>query len=122
MEALWALRWKALGFVAALGFVFPADFTNHGPLVPALAKDLNITLAQAGFPTTAIFLTHGALQIPGGALADKLGAKRVVLRSLVITAMGNCLIGLCSYYYPSPKTKCRVKPADEDFERICREV
>ncbi|MGA2401759.1 MAG: MFS transporter [Syntrophobacteraceae bacterium] len=99
MEALWAQRWRALGFVAALGFVFSANFTNHGPLVPILVKDLNITLAQAGFLTTAIFLTHGALQIPGGALADKLGAKRVVLWSLVIITVGNCLIGFCSYYY-----------------------
>jgi len=84
MEPFWAQRWKALGFVTALGFVFSANYTNHGPLVPTLIKDLNITLALAGALTTAIFLTHGALQIPGGALADKLGAKRVALWSLVI--------------------------------------
>ncbi|MGA3114890.1 MAG: MFS transporter [Syntrophobacteraceae bacterium] len=99
MEVFWAQRWKALGFVTALGFVFSANYTNHGPLVPTLVKDLNITLALAGFLTTAIFLTHGALQIPGGALADKLGAKRVALWSLVIITVGNCLIGLASSYY-----------------------
>ena len=77
MEPFWAKRWKALGFVTALGFVFSANHTNHGPLVPTLIKDLNITLALAGALTTAIFLTHSALQIPGGALADKLGAKMI---------------------------------------------
>jgi len=99
MEQFWAKRWKALGFVTALGFVFSANYTNHGPLVPTLIKDLNITLALAGALTTAIFLTHGALQIPGGALADKLGAKRVALWSLVIITAGNTLIGLSDSYY-----------------------
>jgi nitrate/nitrite transporter NarK len=99
MELVWARRWKALGFVTALGFVFSANYTNHGPLVPTLVKDLGITLALAGALTTAIFLTHGALQIPGGALADKLGAKRVALWSLLIITAGNCLIGFSHSYY-----------------------
>ena len=49
MEVFWAQRWKALWFVTALGFVFSANYTNHGPLVPTLVKDLQITLAMAGF-------------------------------------------------------------------------
>jgi MFS family permease len=100
MEVFWAQRWKALWFVTALGFVFSANYTNHGPLVPTLVKDLHITLAMAGFLTSAIFLSHGALQIPGGALADKLGAKSVALWSLAIIAVGNFLIGFSDSYYP----------------------
>ena len=99
MEAFWAQRWKALWFVTALGFVFSANYTNHGPLVPTLVKDLEITLAMAGFLTTAIFLTHGVLQIPGGALADKFGAKQVALGALIIIAVGNLLIGVANSYY-----------------------
>jgi nitrate/nitrite transporter NarK len=98
-EKFWAQRWKALGFVTALGFVFSANYTNHGPLVPTLVKELNITLALAGALTTAIFLTHGILQIPGGALADKLGAKKVAQWSLVIITIGNFLIGFSNSYY-----------------------
>ena len=98
MEAFWAQRWKALWFVTALGFVFSANYTNHGPLVPTLVKDLNITLALAGFLTTAIFLSHGALQIPGGALADKLGAKKVAFWALIIITAGNVLIGFSDSY------------------------
>lgn len=98
MEVFWAQRWKALWFVTALGFVFSANYTNHGPLVPTLVKDLHITLALAGFLTTAIFLSHGALQIPGGALADKLGAKKIAFLSLLIITVGNILIGLSNTY------------------------
>jgi nitrate/nitrite transporter NarK len=99
MEVFWAQRWKALGFVTALGFVFSANYTNHGPLVPTLVKDLSITLAMAGGLTTAIFLTHAIMQIPGGALADRLGAKGVALWALVIITAGNCLIGFSNSYY-----------------------
>ncbi len=98
MEAFWAQRWKALWFVTALGFVFSANYTNHGPLVPTLVKDLHITLAMAGFLTTAIFLSHGALQIPGGALADKLGAKKIAFWALIIITAGNILIGFSDSY------------------------
>ncbi|MDA8308436.1 MAG: MFS transporter [Deltaproteobacteria bacterium] len=99
MEELWDQRWRALWFVAFLGFVFSANYTNHGPLVPTLVKQLEITFAMAGFLTTAIFLTHGALQIPGGALADKFGAKKLVTYALFIIAAGNVLIGLSNTYY-----------------------
>ncbi len=99
MEVFWAQRWKALWFITALGFVFSANYTNHGPLVPTLVKDLHITLAMAGFLTTAIFLSHGALQIPGGALADKLGPYKVALCSLGIITIGNFAIGFSNSYY-----------------------
>ena len=99
MEVFWAQRWKALGFVTALGFVFSANYTNHGPLIPTLVKQLEITFAMAGFLTTAIFLTHGALQIPGGALADKFGAKKLINFALLIIAAGNFTIGFSNSYY-----------------------
>src|SRR5208282_1988176 len=51
------------------------------------------------FLTTAIFLTHGALQIPGGALADKFGAKKLVNIALLIITAGNVIIGLSNSYY-----------------------
>ena len=76
MEVFWAQRWKALWFVTALGFVFSANYTNHGPLVPTLVKDLHITLAMAGFLTTAIFLSHGACRFPGGRWPINWGPSR----------------------------------------------
>jgi nitrate/nitrite transporter NarK len=100
MEAFWAQRWRALWFVTALGFVFSANYTNHGPLVPTLVQDLHITLALGGLLTTAIFLSHGALQVPGGALADRLGAKKVAFWALIIITVGNLIIGFCNSYYP----------------------
>lgn len=89
MEAFWARRWSALGYAALLGVVFSANYTNHGPLVSTLVKQWGISLSVAGLLTTAIFTTHGLLQIPGGALADRFGAKNVGTAGLAIIAASN---------------------------------
>ena len=97
-EQFWAQRWKALFFVGLLGFVLSANYTNHGPLIPTLVKELSITMALAGFFTTAVFFTHGLLQMPGGAFADRLGAKKVTTFGLLIITIGNFLTGFSGSY------------------------
>jgi nitrate/nitrite transporter NarK len=98
----------ALGYAMALGFVFSVNYTNHAPLVPTLVKELGITFTQAGFLTTAIFLTHGLLQIPGGNLADRLGAHGTGLLSLLIIALGNLAMGFATTYHQLITLKCMV--------------
>ena len=93
MEKFWAKRWVALVYAAMLGIVFSANYTNHGPLISTLVKEWGITMATAGFLTTAIFLTHGLLQMPGGALADKFGAKNVGTFGLAIMTIFNIAAG-----------------------------
>lgn len=97
-EQLWAQRWKALIFVALLGFILSANYTNHGPLIPTLVKELSITMALAGFFTTAVFFTHGLLQMPGGAFSDRMGAKKVAAFGLLIITIGNFLTGFSNSY------------------------
>jgi nitrate/nitrite transporter NarK len=97
-EKFWNQRWKALLWVGLLGFVLSCNYTNHGPLVPTLVKVLSITMAAAGFFTTAVFLTHGILQMPGGALSDKFGPKKVGTIGLIIIAGGNLLTGTATTY------------------------
>ncbi len=87
MEAFWARRWVALVYAALLGVVFSANYTNHGPLVPTLVKEWGISLSLGGLLTTAIFTTHGLLQIPGGALADRFGAKNIGTVGLAIITL-----------------------------------
>ena len=97
-EEFWNQRWKALLWVGLLGFVLSCNYTNHGPLVPTLVKVLSITMAAAGFFTTAVFLTHGIMQMPGGALSDKFGPKKVGTFGLIIIAGGNLLTGTAATY------------------------
>ena len=56
-------------------------------------------LRDGGVPDHRHFPTHGALQIPGGALADKFGAKKLVNFALLIITAGNFIIGFSNSYY-----------------------
>ena len=82
-----------------VGFAFSANYTNHAPLVPALTQAFGFSLALAGFLTTGIFLTHAAMQIPGGQLADRLSARRVVTIALAQVCLGNFAIAFASGYW-----------------------
>lgn len=90
-------------FACLCGFAFSSNYTNHAPLKSWLMASFNtpehvFTKAMFGFLTTAIFLTHAAMQIPGGFLADKFGAKRVMVLALIVVGIGNFGIAFSDTY------------------------
>ena len=50
-----------------------------------------VSLAAVGLLTTALFVTHLAVQIPGGRLIDRVGARTVGLAALAIVAAANAI-------------------------------
>ena len=104
-SALNSKQQKAALWCACLaGFAFSANYTNHAPLRDWLLKsfdspDAPFTKAMFGFLTTAVFLTHAIMQIPGGLLADKFGPKIVLAVALIIVCVGNFGIAFSGGYY-----------------------
>ncbi|MBI5281992.1 MAG: MFS transporter [Candidatus Solibacter usitatus] len=93
-------RWRELVCACIVGFAFAANYTNHAPMVGVLAAEFHFSLAMAGLLTTGIFVTHAAMQVPGGHLADRLGARRVVLAGLAVVAAGNLgMAGAGAYWH-----------------------
>jgi MFS family permease len=82
-----------------VAFAYSANYTNHAPLAPALMREFSFNQALAGFLTTGIFATHAGMQIPGGHLVDRLGAKRVLLFALVWVAVGNFGMAFAGAYW-----------------------
>jgi MFS family permease len=82
-----------------LAFAYSANYTNHAPLIPALRHDFGFNQALAGLLTTGIFATHAAMQIPGGHIVDRLGAKRVLLSALLWVALGNLGMAFAAAYW-----------------------
>jgi MFS family permease len=82
-----------------VAFAYSANYTNHAPLAPALMREFGFNQALAGLLTTGIFATHAAMQIPGGTLVDRLGAKRVLLCALVWVALGNLGMAFAGAYW-----------------------
>jgi MFS family permease len=82
-----------------VAFAYSANYTNHAPLALALMHEFAFNQALAGFLTTGIFATHALMQIPGGHLVDRLGAKRVLSCALVWVMLGNLGLAFAGAYW-----------------------
>ena len=87
-------QWVAIVCGCIVAFAYSANYTNHAPLALPLMREFGFNQALAGFLTTGIFATHALMQIPGGHLVDRLGAKRVLLCALAWVTLGN--LGMAS--------------------------
>lgn len=61
-----------------------------------IAKEFNLVPSQTGLIMSMFFLSYTLMQIPGGWLADKIGAKKVLLLSLGIICFFSYAFGLVS--------------------------
>jgi MFS family permease len=73
-------EYRCLATACVAGFASSANYTNHAPMVTSLVSDFHFRLAAAGLLTSGLFLTHAAMQILGGYLADRFGPKPVLVR------------------------------------------
>lgn len=72
------------------------DKTMISTAVIPIAKDFNLSTTQTGLIMSAFFLAYSCMQIPGGWLADKVGAKRILLISLASIAVTSYFFGIVS--------------------------
>src|SRR5262245_40091235 len=72
-----------------LGAAVTWDISNVGAVASTMSDAYGVSLAAVGLLTTALFVTHLAVQIPGGRLIDRIGARTVGLAALGIVAAAN---------------------------------
>ncbi len=72
--------------------------SNVGAVADPLAETYGVSLAAVGLLTTALFITHLAVQLPAGIGADRLGARTVALAACGAAAVGNLLLLLSDSY------------------------
>ena len=76
-----------------------AHFGHHGvgamlrPLMPMIRSDLGFNLTQAGYVMSAFTITNGLSQLPAGWLADRFGARLMVLLGITGVAIAGFFIG-----------------------------
>jgi MFS family permease len=75
----------------ALGATSGWNFGNLGGIASELADAYGVGLATVGLLTTAMVMTHLAIQIPGGKASDRFGPARAGALALVILSAGNAL-------------------------------
>ena len=71
-----------MGALLLTAVAISANFTNYGPLIPVLQGTLHINGGEAGLFSTLLYGGIACSYLPGGMLADRYGARRVLLVSL----------------------------------------
>lgn len=59
-----------------------------------IGKDLSLTGTETGLVLSTFFLGYALMQLPGGILADKFGAKRILLFSVITWSIFTGLTGI----------------------------
>ena len=82
------------GIVAglAVGGLLTWNVSNVGAVANPLADHYSVSLAAVGLLTTALFVTHLAVQLPAGRGADRLGSQSIALGAIAAGVAGNCLL------------------------------
>ncbi len=66
--------------------------SNVGAVADPLADTYGVSLAAIGLLTTALFVTHLAVQLPAGHGADRLGARTIALAACGAAIAGNLIL------------------------------
>jgi MFS family permease len=83
---------RAIAAGVALGAAAGYNIANLGPAADVLAAHYDVRLGAIGFLTTALFVTHLAMQIPGGKLVDEHGARMLGMVALGVVVLGNLFL------------------------------
>lgn len=85
-----------LSALALAAVATSATFTNYGPLIPLLQRELHVGSGAIGLLSTLLYIGIGLSYLPGGWLADRYGSRRVLCVALLLVGTGGCLLPLLS--------------------------
>jgi MFS family permease len=82
-----------------------AHFAHHvtnsllSALLPFIRSAFGLSYADAGFAVSAYTIASGVTNAPLGLLADRIGARRVIVWGLVLIGLASVAIGLSTEYW-----------------------
>lgn len=82
---------RSAGLVVAAGIVAAFHIGKLPPAIPVLAQDLGVTLVQGGFLLAVVQIAGMCLGAVVGMLADRLGARRIMLTGLVLLSLASAM-------------------------------
>jgi EmrB/QacA subfamily drug resistance transporter len=87
-------KWWTLGAVAFGLFMIMLDNTVVNVALPAIERDLHVSISSLEWVVTAYALTFAALLITGGKLGDLFGRKRIFVVGIAIFTLSSLACGL----------------------------
>jgi MFS family permease len=85
------MRVRAAAGGLALALSAGWSLANVGAVADRISDAYGVSLAVVGLITTALLVTHAAVQIPAGRLCDRYGARLVGLGGLAVVAAASAL-------------------------------
>ncbi len=88
--------------LAGLSLAHFAQHVTNGllsALLPFIRDAFLLSNTQAGFAVTAYAIASGVTNAPLGVLADRVGARRVIVGGLVLVGLSSVAIGLAGSYW-----------------------
>lgn len=93
-------RYWVVVFAITLAILAYVDRVSISQAAPLITRDLGLTRTQMGAVFSAFALSYAAFEIPGGWLGDRLGARRVLVRIVLMWSAFTALTG-AAFSYPS---------------------
>ena len=87
---------RAIAGGLVTGFAVGANVANIGAVATDMGVAYGVSLTVVGLFTTALFVTHTAVMIPGGQAIDRFGARPLAILALLVILTGNALAMLAS--------------------------
>jgi MFS family permease len=85
----------------AVGACLTWNVSNVGAVADPLAAQYGVSIAAIGLLTTALFITHLAVQLPAGRSADRFGARNVALIAIAAAVIGNTILLIGDAFVPA---------------------
>jgi predicted MFS family arabinose efflux permease len=92
-------RWYALAITTFCQAAAVSISLAAGPLAPLLQEDLHISRAEVGLVGTAIWISSTSVALIGGRAADRVGERRVLLVSGLLSGLAALAIARAGEYW-----------------------
>jgi len=89
---------RVVGMLSLLSIITYVDRVCIAVAGPRIQESLQISPEQWGWVTSVFFLSYSAFEIPSGALADRIGSRRVLTRIVLWWSAFTSLTGMVSSY------------------------
>jgi MFS family permease len=80
---------RAIAGGLVVGCAVGANVANVGAVASEMGDAYGVSLTVVGLFTTALFVTHTAVMIPGGQAIDRFGARKLGFLALLVILAGN---------------------------------
>ena len=89
---------RVVGMLSLLSIITYVDRVCIAVAGPRIQESLHISPEQWGWVTSVFFLSYSAFESPSGALADRIGSRRVLTRIVLWWSAFTSLTGMVSSY------------------------